>query len=474
MIRLALPAGDLRGPLSALLSAAGLPVPGYGEGSRSYRLRADLAGEVDVRVFRERDIPVQIALGNYDLGICGLAWVEELASRYPHQQVVRLRDLPVGASGLYAAVADGSGAPARTAGAAPRPLRIVSEYANLAQALALSLRFPAYRVLPVWGSAQAYPPEDADLALVSAPDEATVRSWGLRPLASILSGCACIIASRQSGDKKDLGAVLAPLFDLGHEPSSAGLRLPRRLDDLAQLGAAAEERGVLRLAVPDGHQQPDAVAALRDAGIVLDGYDLSRAVARPRTNVDGLEAKVIRPQDMAQQVALGSFDLAITGADWLRDHTLRFPSSPAREVVDLQRCRYTIVATVSEDVQGESLAGAVSAWRAEGRGVLRVASEYANIADYYARERHLGRYQVIPIGGASEGFVPEDAEILIEGTETGTTLAANKLKVIDRLFESTSRLVGHERAPAGRRGDLREELVRRFREVSTAATTGGR
>ena len=44
---------------------------------------------------------------------------------------------------------------------------------------------------------------------------------------------------------------------------------------------------------------------------------------------------------------------------------------------------------------------------------IRLASEYASLADQYARDQHLGRYRVIPLSGASEGFVPEDAEILI-------------------------------------------------------------
>ena len=69
---------------------------------------------------------------------------------------------------------------------------------------------------------------------------------------------------------------------------------------------------------------------------------------------------------------------------------------------------------------------------------IRVASEFPNIADHFARERHFGRYSVIPIAGASEGFVPEDAEILIEGIDTGSSVRANKLTVLERFFESTN------------------------------------
>jgi ATP phosphoribosyltransferase len=482
LIRLALPTGDLRVPLAALLTQAGLRIQGYGEGSRSYRFQADLGQDVAIRVFRERDIPVQIALGNYDLGICGSFWVEELARRYPQGALIRLRDLELDVGNLYAAVADKAGSPVGKGRAGPSgpsskpalsPLRIVSEYANLAEALALSLRLPAYRVLPVWGSAQAYPPEDADVALVAAPDEATVRSLGLLPLAPVLDGCACLVANRRSLGEKDLSSTLDPLLALGHKSNAASARLPARLDGLPEPGASVVPKDRIRLAVPDGHQQRDAITVLQEAGIALEGYGGSNATSRPRADVDGLDVKVIRPQDMPQQVALGSFDLAITGHDWYLDHTLRFPSSPIRELVDLGGGRYSLVATVSEDVPGDDLSEALNDWRAQGLAKLRVASEYTNIADHFARERRLGRYQVIPIGGASEGFVPEDAEILIEGTETGSTLAANRLKVAERLFESTSRLVGHRLPPDGRRGDVRETVLRRFRAVGASVPVGG-
>jgi ATP phosphoribosyltransferase len=73
---------------------------------------------------------------------------------------------------------------------------------------------------------------------------------------------------------------------------------------------------------------------------------------------------------------------------------------------------------------------------------IRVASEYVNIADKYARENRLGMYRVFPTWGATEAFLPEDADILIENTETGSTIARHNLKIIDTLFESTAHLIG--------------------------------
>ena len=50
----------------------------------------------------------------------------------------------------------------------------------------------------------------------------------------------------------------------------------------------------------------------------------------------------------------------------------------------------------------------------------------------------------------TEGFVPEDADLLIEGTETGKTIAENRLKVIDLLYRSTTCLIGQRTPTLGR------------------------
>jgi ATP phosphoribosyltransferase len=80
---------------------------------------------------------------------------------------------------------------------------------------------------------------------------------------------------------------------------------------------------------------------------------------------------------------------------------------------------------------------------------FRVASEYVNIADRYSRDNHFGRYRIIPTWGATEAFLPDDADLLIENTETGSTIARHNLKIIDTLFESTACIIGSTRIKAG-------------------------
>jgi len=467
VLKLALPAGDLRAPVAARLAEAGLGVPGYAEGSRSYRLRLEGHDGVVVRVFREKDIPIQIALGNYDLGICGLAWVAEFLARYPREAIVKVRDLGIGASRLYLAAAAGSFASLQEA-AAVWGLRIASEYANLAEALAMAARFPAYRIIPVWGAAEAYPPEDADLALVAAATAESLRQEGLQPLHILLEDSAWLIAHRGRLQEKDLSAVLEPLLALcrGVRAGRGELNLPPpQYVGAGRSGAGAFVNDKVRFAFPDGHLQVAAAEALAGAGLAFDGYGAAVFLRRPRSPLLGLEAKVIRPQDMPQMVASGSFDLAITGRDCLRDHLYRFPSSPVEEMVDLGRGRFDLCAVVSQDLAAEGLNEALEQWRRQGKALVRVASEFVNIADHYARSHHFWRYQVMPIAGASEGFVPEDADLLIEGTETGRTLAENNLKAIDLLFRSSLCLIGRrEKGPGGNKEKILRRVVALLQE----------
>jgi ATP phosphoribosyltransferase len=451
VIKLALPTGDLRSATAERLSNADLRVEGYGEGSRQYRLSMPGRDDVRVRVFRERDIPVQVALGNYDIGISSLSWITEMNVRFPQQPLVPLADLDIGRTSLFAASSGGAVAKL------PTPVRIASEYPNIAEAFARSARLPRYRVQAVAGAAEAYPPEDADLVVIAAQDEATVRSHGLEPVMRMLDSSAWLVANADALASKDLSPVLSRLGEAG-AAASGMLHLP---SPVAANGAAERpSRGdVLRLAVPDGHQQRHVHEALAKAGISFDGYEEKAFVRRPASGIDGLEVKVIRPQDMPQLVALGEFDIAITGLDLLNEHLYAFPSSPAHAALDLQCSQYNLSAVVDGELPADNLADAMDYWCSQNKRALVVCSEFAATADHYARSRHFWRYQVIPIAGASEGFVPEDADILIEGTETGRTIAENNLKILDTIYRSTTCLIARkEAALSGRRREVYEQL----------------
>jgi ATP phosphoribosyltransferase len=112
-------------------------------------------------------------------------------------------------------------------------------------------------------------------------------------------------------------------------------------------------------------------------------------------------------------------------------------------VLDLGFGKVRIVAVVSKDLHVSS---ASDLRKMRKDSALRVASEYVNIADRYAHDNHLVPYKLIPTWGASEAFLPEDADVLIENTETGSTIAKHNLKIIDTLFGSSACLIGNTEA----------------------------
>jgi ATP phosphoribosyltransferase len=468
VIKLALPTGDLRASTAEMLSLLGLRVEGYGEGSRQYRLAVSGNDDIRVRVFRERDIPMQVALGNYDLGVTSLSWVTEMNVRFPQPPLVPLNDLQIGRSAIFACISSvGQGSSPDLASIASLPIvRLASEYPNIAESLARAARLPRYRVQAVAGAAEAYPPEDADLAIVTAADEAAVRAYGLEPVLRLLDNSAWLIANAASLAAKDLAPVLSRIHHAPAPAVNGALHLPSPVTTAhsevlegPRLPRTPQRRDTLRLAVPDGHQQRHVHQALAKAGLSFDGYAEKTYVRRPGSGIDGLEVKVIRPQDMPQLVALGEFDIAITGLDLLNEHLYAFPSSPAYAALDLQCSQYNLSAVVDGALPADNLADAMAYWRSLGKKALVIAAEFPATADHYARSRHFWRYKVMPIAGASEGFVPEDADMLIEGTETGRTIAENNLKILDNIYRSTTCLIARRNATLkGRRREVYEQV----------------
>jgi ATP phosphoribosyltransferase len=395
-------------------------------------------------MFHERDIPIQVAVGNYDLGICRLDWVEELLVRYPDSALVKVKNLGYGEDALHVVVSRSSGvATVEELQAKPEVIRLASEYPNLAESFALNLRLKRFSVFPLWGAAEVYPPESAELALVAGKAE-EFYDYGLMPISNVLNLSAFLIANKRSWVTKDLSEILASICDelvvSEQPPSSPGVVTVPEM--AVQYPSREMGNGTVRLALPDGHQQLPTVSLLNKAGIQIDDYPSAVGNRRPMANLPGVMIKVIRPQDMPLQVANGNFDLAITGRDWLREHLYRFPSSPVTELSDLKFGWVRVVAVVSNDLSVDDVDN-LRQFNAERLVPLRVASEYVNIADKYARDNHLGMYRVIPTWGASEAFLPEDADLLIENTETGRTIARHNLKIIDTLFESTACLIGN-------------------------------
>jgi len=439
-IRIALPKGKLLKDTAALLEKAGWQLNDYSQTMRNYRLKSVRFPDLLIKVFQEKDIPIQVAIGNYDLGICGLDWIEELTSKYAASAPIRIKNLGYGKGTLYIAASDASAVPSlEKLPAKSGIVRIVSEYPNIAESFALNIRLRRFSVYPVWGAAEAYPPENATLALIAGTTDEKMINNGLKSLSKVLNFSAFLIANRTSWKQKDLSEVMATIEKVKRENEETGSTAT--LLSSGHFNVVKTDKDAVRLALPDGHQQKHTVELLNKAGIHVDDYPSPTGNRRPMSDLEGVTIKVIRPQDMPSQVANDNFDLAITGRDWLTDHLDLFPSSPVKELVDLKLGWVKIVAVVSNDIPTDNIYD-FQPFSNKNTTSIRIASEYANIADKYARDNRLGMYRIVPTWGATEAFLPEDADLLIENTETGSTIARHNLKIIDTLFESTAHLIG--------------------------------
>ncbi|PIX27595.1 MAG: ATP phosphoribosyltransferase [Chloroflexi bacterium CG_4_8_14_3_um_filter_45_15] len=455
-IKFALPKGRFLTSTARLLNELDLGFADYNEKTRQYRLDSTRFPYLSAKVLQEKDIPVQVAIGNYDLGICGLDWIQELQTKYPASALVKVSSLDYGEGTIYVAASSETGISRLSELPRQGDYRIVSEYSNLAESLALNLRIRRFKIFPVWGAAEVYPPENADIAILWQKNESDLKAQGLVSLAELLPVTAYLIGNRKSLESKDLSQILerlstrfvatlssCPIY-WAFPPDKSGNYYEQPLKSALKQVQGYWQIKEIKLALPDGHQQEPTSQFLEQTGLNFQGYSGEVKTRRPVSDLDWLGIKMIRPQDMPLQVANGNFDLAITGKDWLLEHLYRFPSSPVKELLDLGFGKVKIVVAISQDIPVNNIAELRALVQSGKLTPIRVASEYINVADKYLRDSHINPYKLIPTWGASEAFLPEDADLLIDNTQTGRTLAEHRLKIIEVLFQSTACLIGNK------------------------------
>jgi len=192
-------------------------------------------------------------------------------------------------------------------------------------------------------------------------------------------------------------------------------------------------RRELRLALPKGRQQEGVERLFRDAGISLAtgerGY-------RPTLSLAGVEAKLLKPQNVVGMLAAGARDVGFAGADWVAEL-----GADLVLLLDLGLDPVRIVAAAPPPVAAELRAGPGAA------RPFVVASEYASLAARWIAAKGLAA-RVLKTYGATEVFPPEDADIIVDNSATGATLRANGLTVVDEVLRSTTGLYASRAALA--------------------------
>lgn len=187
----------------------------------------------------------------------------------------------------------------------------------------------------------------------------------------------------------------------------------------------------LKLGIPKGTMQPATIDLFKKAGYTIT---VSSRSYYPHIDDDEIEVMLLRPQEMALYVEGGVIDTGLAGCDWVREC-----GADVLEIASLTYSKKTRqparwVLAVAEDSSFKSVADL------EGKVIFTelVAATKAYLADN-------GVNATVKFShGATEVKIPHLCDAIVELTETGSSLRANRLKVIDVIMESVTTLIANK------------------------------
>lgn len=192
----------------------------------------------------------------------------------------------------------------------------------------------------------------------------------------------------------------------------------------------AETQHHIELGLPKGRMKDGVISLLNEAGVAVNVSDRGY---RPTISLDNYSVKLLKPQNILEMIESGTRDLGFGGLDWVQNLGL----TNVVEVLDtgLDPVRLVVAAPDPE---------VIAHAKASGKE-LRVASEYEGITKKWIADNNLNA-RFVRAFGATESFPPEDADIILDNTATGATLAANNLHIIDTVLRSSTRLYASKQA----------------------------
>lgn len=189
---------------------------------------------------------------------------------------------------------------------------------------------------------------------------------------------------------------------------------------------------LIRLAIPKGSLQTSTIDLFKDAGWRIDASSRSYF---PSIDDADIECALVRAQEISRYVESGLFDLALTGKDWILEN-----ESDVVEVADLIYSKATYkpakwVLAVDEKSSIKKLEDL------EGK---KIATELVNFTKKFFKERNIN-VEVEFSWGATEAKVVEGlADAIVEVTETGSTIKAHNLKIVDVLLVTNTKLIANK------------------------------
>ena len=189
----------------------------------------------------------------------------------------------------------------------------------------------------------------------------------------------------------------------------------------------------LRLGLPKGSLQEPTFSLFERAGF---SFKISSRSYQPVADDEELEPVLLRPQEIPTYVAEGVIDAGLTGHDWIADC-----GADVHEICELRYSKLTnnpirVVLAVHHDSPIANVAGL------NGK---RIATEYVRLTNRYLEEKGV-KSNVEFSWGACEVKVPELVDAIVVNTETGSSLKAHNLRILETILTSTTRFVASHEA----------------------------
>lgn len=183
----------------------------------------------------------------------------------------------------------------------------------------------------------------------------------------------------------------------------------------------------LKILLAKGRIYESVYELLNDVGISIH---LPERTYFPTTNQDDLAFQVVKPQITSALLAENKADVGFSGKDWVYENGVE---NDVVEIMDLGFDPVRIVAAIPETKDFNSLL----------KEKLTIATEYESLSKKWISNKKING-TIFRTWGTSEGFVQDSeaalAQVLIDNTSTGSSLKANRLKIVDTLMESSTRM----------------------------------
>ncbi len=215
----------------------------------------------------------------------------------------------------------------------------------------------------------------------------------------------------------------------------------------------------IKFAIPKGSLEKATFEFFSKSGFKIGATERTY---RPSINDPQIEIKVLRPQEIPVFVSEGLQDIGITGEDWVKENR-----ADVEILQNLEYGKIRLVIAVPKDVVQKDMNDYMENVWAQGRN-FRVSTEYLNIASEYLksqpnyrkrfgnsdpmivtpwwRKGDNSKAKIFLSFGATEAKPPENSDCIMDVTETGTTIEANNLKIVDTVLRSAATLIANKKA----------------------------